>query len=456
MQEDPRIAVARFVFERENRGISIFVFLAAAGIFLDVWDLTAFSFVISPFVSVFAPTSMMKALAVTSANIGAVAGAILGGALTDRLGRRSMFIYSMLIFVATAFLQALSTSVVEFTVFRAIMGFGLGADVATGFSYIYEFASSGQRRNFYSLWGYAFSVTAIVAVLTTLAALTFHTGYNLIWRIPFILGGVFAAVIIILRFALPESPIWLAYRGRYSRVRAALESAYGSVPDGIPEHDMPAAGPDIVKKFREVFARGRNRVLGFAISMNVIVGVVSWGFVFYITYSLTSLGITSYAGALVFDLFIFGSAFAGSYLSPYLAGRIGSKWGSVIPSAGIVAALFLSLLAVQGIIPLISFVPIAAAILFLEYLGPMSYNAIVNHAYPSSVRGSVNGVNYMVNKVVEAATGFMGGTYDFFVVTAVNASFVLLCTVAAIVLGSNVILLNPVTVEKDGLAAETA
>ena len=456
MERDPRLAVARFVFTRENLRMPLFIFLAAAGIFIDVWDLTALGIVLTPFRNYFDPGSAMLALAVSSANIGAVFGAIFGGLLTDRLGRRSMFIYSMIIFVVTAFLQALSTNIYEFTIFRTIMGFGLGSDVATGFSYIYEFISDSQRRKFYSLWAYAFSATAILAVLVSMIFYYATYSDNLIWRVPFILGGFFATVIIILRYRIPETPIWLAYSGRYRKAREVLQSVYGEIPEGIPLEDGKRGTLTMIRMLKDVFAIGKNRVLGFAMSLNVIVGVISWGFSFYVTYSLTSLGITSFAGALFFDLFIYGSAFAGSFLSPYFAVRAGTRYASVIPSFGIAVTLSLALLAALGFISIIYFVPLSAATLFLEYLGPMSYNAIVNHAFPSSVRGSVNGVNYMVNKIVEAITGYLG----FLIIAALGNAreiavllfLTVLFSMIALVLGSNVFQMDPGKVESETVA----
>ncbi|MCL5785721.1 MAG: MFS transporter [Candidatus Thermoplasmatota archaeon] len=460
MQEDPRIAVARFVFGRSNIGFRLFVFLAAAGIFLDVWDLTAFSIVLVPFREVFHPTAAEIAFAVSSANIGAVAGALLGGSLTDKLGRKSMFIYSMLVFVVTAILQALSTGVAEFTLFRTLMGFGLGADVATGFSYIYEFIGSGERRKYYSLWAYAFSVTAIAAVLTTLISLQWSINIDTIWRIPFILGGIFAAVIIVLRFIIPETPIWLAYQGRYKEAARILRNIYGDVPESLPDEDSPRENFRVLKKFQDVFLSGRKKVLGFALSLNVIVGIVSWGFAFYVTFSLTSLGITSFTGALIYDLLIYGSALVGSILSPYLAGRLGTRVASVMPSLGICVTFFMAIFAVTHVIPVLWFVPLSAATLFLEYLGPMSYNALVNYAYPSSVRGSVNGVNYTVNKAVEAFTGYFGGFFLIAVAAWESISLLLALTLAfsviALILGTNVFVLDPVDIEKEEVSREAS
>ena len=86
----------------------------------------------------------------------------------------------------------------------------------------------------------------------------------------------------------------------------------------------------------------------------------------------------------------------------------------------------------------------------------MSYNAIVNHSFPSSVRGSVNGVNYMVNKIVEAITGFFG----FLIIAALGNAreiavllfLTVLFSMIALVLGSNVFQMDPGKVESETVA----
>lgn len=187
----------------------------------------------------------------------------------------------------------------------------------------------------------------------------------------------------------------------------------------------------------------------------MIVGIISWGFSFYITYSLLELGLGGVTGSLYFDVPIYAAALAGGFLSSRLAFRYGTKHSATLPSFGIVASLFIALLASLGILPpRVVFVPMSALTLFLEYLGPpMSYNAIVNHAFGSRFRGTVNGFNYMVNKVVEALTGIAGGyVISYFHVSVDITIFLVLTLVFCIVAythSSNVERIDPVGLESD-------
>ncbi len=140
--------VIHYVLKHDNVKSLYMIFIVSASVFLDVWDLTAFSFVLTLFKATFLPTGILLGLSVAGANLGGIAGAILGGYLTDYIGRKRMLIYNMVAFVVFAFLIAVSTNLYEFIIFRIILGFSIGADVTTGFSYIYEYISLRQRTKF--------------------------------------------------------------------------------------------------------------------------------------------------------------------------------------------------------------------------------------------------------------------------------------------------------------------
>jgi Arabinose efflux permease len=132
--KNARQAIAKFVFNTKNISGRFIVFLAIAGMIIDAWDFSSISLVNFSFVNTFHPSAFILGLSAGTINIGAAIGAILGGYFTDRFGRRYMFIINMILFVIMAALSALATDVTEYILFRTILGFALGADVATGFS----------------------------------------------------------------------------------------------------------------------------------------------------------------------------------------------------------------------------------------------------------------------------------------------------------------------------------
>ncbi|WP_337860027.1 MFS transporter [Ferroplasma sp.] len=396
--------VTEFVYEHNNvKGIYM-VFIASASVFLDVWDLTAFGFVLTFFKADLNPVGIFLGISVAAANIGAIAGAILGGYLTDKFGRKRLLMYNMAIFIIFAFLIAVSTNIYEFIAFRVIMGFSIGSDVATGFSYIYEYISRGQRNHYYSLWAYSFSVVGLIAVASVF--LLYHAINNdSVWRYIFVMGGIFAAIILLLRSRMTETPIWLYGSGKYKETHDVIKNVYGKDMEVKPPKEKNTVS---LKNLIALFHRGLNRELMFAFSLNGIVGFIGWGFAFYITYMLVLLHFQFYQ-ILGADAIIYSFGFAGAVISPILAKHFGIYRAAVIPAIIATMSIFALFITFSGILPVYFVIPLSIIIIFMNYSGPMAYNAVLNGFIPTTLRGVGNGWNYMFNKITEAVSGLTAG-----------------------------------------------
>jgi MFS family permease len=398
-------SVADFVYNHNNIKGTYMVFIASASIFLDIWDLTAFGFVLTFFKADLHPVGIILGVSVAAANIGAIAGAILGGYLTDRFGRKRILIYNMLIFTAFSFLIAVSTNIYEFTAFRIVLGFSIGSDVATGFSYIYEYISKDQRNHYYSLWAYSFSVVALFAVASVfLLRESIHN--DSIWRYIFVIGGIFAAIILMMRSRLTETPIWLYGNGKYKETHDVIRKVYGEELE-IEKQGKPSRAS--LKNLISLFHKGLNMELVFAFSLNGIAGFIGWGFAFYITYMLTLLKLLTFYQILEADALIYGFGFIGAVISPRLARHLGIYRAAVIPSVIAAISIFGLYMVFSGILSVYFVIPLAIVIIFMNYSGPMAYNAVLNEFVPTALRGVGNGWNYMFNKITEAVSGITAG-----------------------------------------------
>ncbi|UTJ48092.1 MFS transporter [Atlantibacter subterranea] len=150
-------------------------------------------------------------------------GTSLFGYISDRVGRRKMFLADIiaigLISVATMFIS----SPVELLVMRVLIGIVIGADYPIATSMITEFSSTRQR---------AFAVGFIAAMWYVGATCANLVGWCLYdieggWR--WMLGSAFIPCIIILigRFDLPESPRWLIRKGRIAECQQMMEKIFG-------------------------------------------------------------------------------------------------------------------------------------------------------------------------------------------------------------------------------------
>lgn len=397
--------VADYVYRHNNVKGMYMVLIASASVFLDVWDLTAFGFVLTFFKATFLPVGIILGVSVAAANIGAIAGAILGGYLTDKFGRKRLLIYNMAVFVVFSFLIAVSTNIYQFIAFRLVVGFSIGSDVATGFSYIYEYISRGQRNHYYSLWAYSFSVVALIAV-GSVFFLTREINNDSVWRYIFVIGGVFAAVILLLRTKITETPVWLYGNGKYRETKDVVKKVYG---EDLDIGDSVERDHITVKNLINLFHKGLNRDLIFTFSLNGIVGFIGWGFAFYITYMLAVLKFLAFYQVLEADAIIYAFGFMGALLSPHMARHFGIYKSAVIPAIVASVAIFALFLTFDHIFPVYFVIPLSIVIIFMNYCGPMAYNAVLNEFIPTSLRGVGNGWNYMFNKITEAVSGLTSG-----------------------------------------------
>ena len=195
--------------------------LVASGYFFDVLDFTIFGALVP---------DLIKSGFVTQAQIpwigsATVAGLFVGtlgqGEFTDRFGRKAVYQFNLLLFGLATIIAALppipsigfDPGLGWLLVFRFLAGVGLGAEQPLCFSYTAEYAPKnirGRLTAFMQFLGGAWPWP--VGVLLTLALRD-----SMGWRGMWIIIGIGALVIFVLRFSLPESPRWLATHGQGQR-----------------------------------------------------------------------------------------------------------------------------------------------------------------------------------------------------------------------------------------------
>ena len=150
--------------------------------------------------------------------VGEMVGALVFGKMSDRLGRKRLFILTLLLYLIGTGLAAFVTGhhtgwLVFFYLTRFVAGMGIGGQYSAINSAIDEVMPSKYRGRV-DIWiNGSYWAGAILGSLVSYIFLN-HFAPNVGWRLSFLLGPVLAIFVIIVGRVLPESPRWLVTHGR--------------------------------------------------------------------------------------------------------------------------------------------------------------------------------------------------------------------------------------------------
>jgi putative MFS transporter len=185
--------------------------------FFDAFDALAIAFVLPVLVPAWKLNGPQIGLLISAGYLGQLFGALFFGWIAERYGRIRAMVWSILIFAVLSLACAFAWDYRSLVILRIVQGFGLGGEVPVAATYISELARAKGRGRFVLLYELVFPVGLVAA------------GFLGAWIVPrfgwqwmFVIGALPAFVAMVLQRLLPESPRWLATRGRNADAQAAL------------------------------------------------------------------------------------------------------------------------------------------------------------------------------------------------------------------------------------------
>ncbi len=170
---------------------------------------------------------------------GTVIGALLFGYLADRFGRKSLFVWTLAIYVCSTAATAFSWNLLTFTLCRAITGAGIGGEYTAITSAIDELIPARVRGTANLIIGSTFWIGVILGSLVAVSFLSDSLfGLRLGWRCAMLSGVPIAIVVLFLRKHVPESPRWLLTHGRIDEAKqivVEIEQAVSGEHGPLPE-----------------------------------------------------------------------------------------------------------------------------------------------------------------------------------------------------------------------------
>ncbi|HEX7219721.1 MAG TPA: MFS transporter [Burkholderiales bacterium] len=179
---------------------------------------------------------------------GAVLGALYFGRLADKLGRKRMFLVTLVVYLIATVLTAFTWDLYSFAFCRFVTGFGIGGEYAAINSAIDELIPARLRgRVDLAINGTFWIGAAMGAGLSILLLNPSYIGPEYGWRIAFGLGGILAFAILLVRRHVPESPRWLLMHGRHDEAQAVVRRIEDEV--GVTH---PAEGSLAIRPLRSI------------------------------------------------------------------------------------------------------------------------------------------------------------------------------------------------------------
>lgn len=402
---------SRYLIEKYSPAGRRIGWLMIASIFIEAWDLYSISFILVFLQPAFHPSTLMLGLAAAGVQGGAAIGALLGGWLSDKLGRRYVFIGTMVMFVIFGLAQAFAPNMITLIVVRFLLGIPLGSDIANGYTYIMEAMPRGKREVMGNRWQFMFAVGEVIAIAVIAVLLGLGVSHDLLWRLVLGLSAVPAIVLFFLRLNLPETALWLIQRGKFTEARKVTIDMYGDALDMLPADDVQIPAARLSEFAADMWRDStKRRATLFGWIASAAQSLEFSTFAFYLPMLFVLLNISGLLSTDLITLALYLVAVVSGFVGPLITPKIGQRRLSIYGFGLVLVALIGAGLAINAHMLIV--VPFMAAVmLWGHYWDSENVVTIPSMVARSQYKGTASGVGYLFVKLPAFLAIFLFPTF---------------------------------------------
>lgn len=252
--------------------------------------------------------------------VGMLVGAFCFGRLADRIGRRPVLMMAVVIDAVSGVASAFAPDLTWLLVLRLLTGIGVGGTLPVDYTMMAEFLPRDRRGRWLVLLESFWALGTLCLALLALAALSYG---DQAWRVIFLVTAIPALIGVILRFYIPESPMFLNRNGKPDAARAVLQrvaDANGRQVE-IPPLQADRAAP---KSVLALFSGGLRRRSLALLAAWALISIAYYGVFVYLPIKLGAEGFAFMRGQ-VFLVILAIVQLPGYALSAYGVERWGRK-----------------------------------------------------------------------------------------------------------------------------------
>lgn len=357
--------------------------------------------------------------------IGLFFGCLVAGSISDRFGRRPIFLWDMLLFTILALLQYHSATILELFIWRLILGICLGSDYVASFALVSEYSPTEKRGR----------ILSFVAVAWTAGyLLSFFVGYLIrnsgpdAWRLALLSSGVPSLITFLLRIGTPESAVWLTRTGQLDKARDIIAKRIGANIALPATSEVNSVEPGRLSGLFKP-PHLRNLIVGCVFDTTQAFPWFALGTFLPIVLAELNVG-DGYTGALIYNVLLLVGGIVGLKIVDAIPRRLFLIYGFVLMAA------FLAMLIVWRTAPAAVTILLFSAFAFVMSAAGVLQSVYPPELFPTDVRARGIGIVIASSRVGSASSTFLLPVVveRFGVYLALGACLVP-CIVAAIVCG---------------------